>query len=101
MVKISPYPGSKRISRNLEVALDKIGLTEKEIEDFKYWLRYYDDDYRYIYLRPNGEWKHAHHSPDKYEPLKEGDIEYMGEVKITPKDIEMYKLKKIGKKYNL
>ena len=83
------------------VALNKIGMSEKDIE---YWIDIIKPgNYDYIlFHNNNGEWMWS--GVDSKDYLGQRWIDkpgYQGEVKITPEDIEFYNLKKTAKKYNL
>ena len=94
---------------NLEIALRKIGYDKSDKE-----LKKIIQKIRYISKRRNNNSKKVYitlfytvpspHSDNKiwdFTTLKFPEYDYMGEVEITPEEIEQYKLKKITAKYNL
>ena len=97
-------------SKNKEeyiIALDRIGMPEKEINR---WLNIIKPgEYSYILIHhtipnanTNEDWAWSSTDSYNYSGVKYIDMPYYkGEVHVTPEDIELYDIKQTAKKYNL
>lgn len=99
-IQIRKDKNSKRILPYLEVPLEKLGMSDSEIEHWKKIFSFSIEDHVYLYLNNRNEWKYGR-TIDKIEQNGYGDYEYGGEITFDKEDKEFYKLKKDAKKYNL
>ena len=83
---------------NMEIALNKIGMDKEDIEDWlNKTLRNRYVNHQYIFL-----FKDIYSNAWQWSELDyNSTAKYMGEIEITPEEIDEYNMKQSAKKYNL
>lgn len=109
-MKIRSSDMSTQVLPNLEVGLDKVGMTPEEIEHWKYLLRHIPNSeillFNYHPRERGANWCYTGYDWVKRDKFAMDDnFEYMGEVSFDKTEKEKYKelkqVKKDANRYNL